>query len=342
MCQDVPSNPKTVQMTLDMLKTRITELLGIEYPILQGGMQWLARAELVSAVSNAGGLGFITALSFAHTNDFRNEIKRTRDMTDKPFGVNISMLPMMTSADMTQRLADIVCEEGVPVVETAGRSPEPIVAKLKSAGVKLIHKVPAVRFAKKAQSVGVDAVVLIGFEGGGHPGLDDVPGLIILPKAAQELDIPVIAAGGYCDGRSLVSALALGAEGVLMGTRFMACHESPLHDNFKEWFVNAQETDTVVVERSIKNAVRIMNNEAAQTVVDLEAKGATLQELLPVIAGKFGRDAYLSGDIQGATIACGQVVGRINAIKSAKEIIDEMVAEAHQIISERLNGMISS
>jgi len=324
-----------------MLKTRITELLGIEYPILQGGMQWLARAELVSAVSNAGGLGFITALSFDKTDDFRDEIKRTRDMTDKPFGVNISMLPMMTSTDMTQRLTDIVCEEGVPVVETAGRSPEPIVPKLKSAGVKLIHKVPAVRFAKKAQSVGADAVVLVGFECGGHPGLDDVSGIIIVPKAAQELDIPVIAAGGYCDGRSLVAALALGAEGVLMGTRFMACRESPIHDNFKEWLVNAQETDTVVVERSIKNAARIMKNDAAQTVMDLEAKGATLQELLPVIAGKFGRDAYLSGDIQGATIACGQVVGRINEIKSAKAIIDEMVAEAHQIITERLNGLIA-
>ncbi|MBW7863984.1 MAG: nitronate monooxygenase [Candidatus Hydrogenedentes bacterium] len=319
------------------IKTRITEMLGIEHPILQGGMQWLAKAELVSAVSNAGGLGFITAVSFCTADELRQEIRKTRDMTDRPFGVNVSMLPAMMPGDLTGAYMDVVCEEGIPVIETAGRNPEPYVAKLKSAGVKLIHKVPAVRFAKKAESIGVDAVTVVGFECGGHPGMDDVPSLIVLPKAAQALNIPVIAAGGFCDGRSLVAALALGAEAVLMGTRFMAAKESPMHDNFKQWMVEAQETDTMVVERSIRNAARIMKNEAALTVARMEAEGATLQELLPVIAGRVGRDAYLSGDINLGTIACGQVVGRIHDVPSVRDIIDGVIAEAEAVLAG-LNG----
>ncbi len=322
-----------------MLKTRITEMLGIEYPILQGGMQWLARAELVSAVSNAGGLGFITAVSFSTPDELREEIRRTRDLTDKPFGVNVSMLPMMLPGDITEGYLDVVCEEGIPVVETAGRNPEPYVPKLRSAGVKLIHKVPAVRFAKKAESIGADAVTVVGFECGGHPGMDDVPSLIVAPKAAKELNVPVIAAGGFCDGRGLVAALALGAEAVLMGTRFMASKESPMHDNFKEWMVSAHETDTMIIERSIRNAARVIKNDAAKTVEKLEADGAELDELLPVISGKVGRDAYLSGDVQRGTIACGQVVGRITEIKSCKEIIDGIVAEAKAAL-ERLNKII--
>ena len=323
-----------------MLRTRITEMLGIEYPILQGGMQWLARAELVSAVANAGGLGFITAISFAKPEELRDEIRRTRDMTDKPFGVNVSMLPVLMSGDMTERYVDVVCEEGIPVLETAGRNPEPFVAKLKSAGVKLFHKVPAVRYAKKAQSVGADAVIIVGFECGGHPGMDDVPSLIIVPKAAKELSIPVIAAGGFCDGPGLVAALALGAEAILMGTRFMASTECRMHDNFKQWMVGAQETDTIIVERSIRNAARIIDNEAARMVQKMETEGATLDELLPIIAGKVGREAYLSGDLDEGTIACGQVVGRISEIRPVKEIMDNMVAEAENILS-RLQGVFS-
>lgn len=322
-----------------MLKTRITEMLGIEYPILMGGMQWLARAELVSAVSNAGGLGFITAVSFSTTDELRQEIRRTRDMTDKPFGVNVSMLPVMMPGDITEGYIDVVCEEGIPVVETAGRNPEPYVPKLKSAGIKLIHKVPAVRFAKKAESIGVDAVTVVGFECGGHPGMDDVTSLIVTPKAAKELNVPVIAAGGFCDGRGLVAALALGAEAVLMGTRFMASKESPMHDNFKLWMVRAQETETMIIERSIRNAARVMKNEAAKTVEKMESDGATLDELIPVISGKVGRDAYFSGDINRGTIACGQVVGRITEIKSCKEIIEDMVREAKETVA-KLNRVI--
>ncbi|MBP8131750.1 MAG: nitronate monooxygenase [Candidatus Hydrogenedentes bacterium] len=317
-----------------MLKTRITEMLGIEYPILMGGMQWLAKAELVSAVSNAGGCGFITAVSFAYPEELRAEIRKARDMTDKPFGVNISMLPVLMPGDQTDAFMDVVCEEGAPVVETAGRNPEPYVQKLHAAGVKLIHKVPAVRFAKKAESIGVDAVTIVGFECGGHPGMDDVPSLILIPKAAEELHVPVIAAGGFCDGRSLVAALALGANAVLMGTRFMASVESPMHDNFKKWMIAAKETDTVVVERSIRNAARIIKNEAALTVARLEAEGATLEELLPIIAGKVGRDAYLSGDVNAGTIACGQVVGRIHEIKTCKQIIDDIIAEARERLAQ--------
>lgn len=321
-----------------MLKTRITEMLGIEYPVLQGGMQWLARADLVAAVSGAGGLGFITAVSFAHPEELRAEIRRARDLTDKPFGVNISMLPMMLPGDATEAYVDVVCEEGIPVVETAGRNPEQYVPKLKAAGVKLFHKVPAVRFAKKAESIGADAVIVVGFECGGHPGMDDVPSLILVPKAADELQIPVIAAGGFCDGRSLMAALALGADAVLMGTRFMACKESPMHDNFKQWMIAAQETDTMIIERSIRNAARVIRNEASMTVARMEAEGATLDDLLPVISGKVGLEAYLSGDVQRGTIACGQVVGRIRAVQSAAEIMADIVAEA-RAVAARLQGL---
>ena len=321
-----------------MFKTRITEMLGIRHPILQGGMQWLAKAELVSAVSNAGGLGFITAVSFSSVQELRDEIHKTRDMTDQPFGVNISMLPVLMPGDLTDAFVDLVCEEGIPVIETAGRNPEPYVAKLKSAGVKLFHKVPAVRFARKAESIGADAVIVVGFECGGHPGLDDVPSLVVLPKAVQEVNVPVIAAGGFCDGLSFLAALSLGAEAILMGTRFMAAKESPMHDNFKHWMVEAQETDTMVVERSIRNAARIMKNEAAMTVARMEAEGATLEDLLPVIAGKVGREAYLSGDLDRGAIACGQVVGRISEIRSVAQIIDDILQTAHDALA-RLNGL---
>lgn len=324
-----------------MFKTRITEMVQVQHPVLMGGMQWLARAELVSAVANAGGLAFITAVSFRSVEELREEIRKTRDLTDKPFGVNISMLPVLMPGDLTDAYMDLVCEEEIPVVETAGRSPEKYVEQLHSAGVKLFHKVPAVRFAKKAESIGADAVIIVGFECGGHPGMDDVPSLILVPEAADALRIPVIAAGGFCDGRGLVAALALGAEGVLMGTRFMASCESPMHNNFKEWMVNAQVTDTMVVERSIRNAARIMKNEAARIVARMEAEGATLEDLLPVIAGRVGREAYLSGDLDRGAIACGQAVGRIREIKPVAEIMEDILSEAKAVV-ERLNGLCGS
>lgn len=322
-----------------MFKTRITEMLGIEYPIISGGMQWLSKAELASAVSEAGGLGLITAASFPETEELRDEIKKARTLTDKPFGVNISMLPAMIAGDTTQKYVDIVCEEKVPVVETSGRSPEALVPALKEAGVKIIHKVPAVRYARKAESVGADAVTIVGFECGGHPGMDDVTSMVLIPRAAETLDIPVIAGGGIADARGFMAALSLGAEAVVMGTRFLATKECPSHANFKEWLVEAQETDTMMIERSIRNAVRVMRNETAEKVLEMEEKGATLDELIVYISGKVGREAWMSGDLDGATIACGQNVGLIHEVKTVKEVIDGIVNGAREIAA-RLNGIV--
>ncbi len=322
-----------------MFKTRITEMLGIEYPIIQGGMQWLSRAELAAAVSEAGGLGLIAAASFPDPEELRDELKKARTLTQKPIGVNISMLPVLMDGDLTQRYVNVVVEEKIPVVETSGRNPEPLVPPLKEGGVKIFHKVPAVRFARKAESVGADAVTIVGFECGGHPGMDDVTSMILIPRAAESIDIPVIAGGGIADGRGLMAALALGAEAVVMGTRFLATEECPAHANFKEWLVEAQETDTMMIERSIRNAVRVMRNETAEKVLEMENKGATLDELIVYISGAVGREAWTSGDLDGATIACGQNVGLIHEVKTVKEVIDDIVSDARKI-SGRLNAIV--
>lgn len=322
-----------------MFKTRITEMLGIEYPIIQGGMQWLSVAELVSAVSEAGGLGLITAASFPDPEDLRDEIQKTKTLTQKPFGVNISMLPVLMEGDITKRYVKVIVEEKIPVVETSGRNPESLIPALKEGGVKIFHKVPAVRFARKAESVGADAVTIVGFECGGHPGMDDVTSMILIPRAAENLDIPVIAGGGIADSRGFMAALALGAEAVVMGTRFLATKECPAHANFKEWLVEAQETDTMMIERSIRNAVRVIRNETAEKVLEMEEKGATLDELIVYISGKVNREAWMSGDLDGATIACGQNVGLIHDVKTVKEVIDDIVNGAREIAG-RLNGIV--
>ncbi|MBI2060345.1 MAG: nitronate monooxygenase [Nitrospirae bacterium] len=325
-----------------MLRTQLTDLLGIRHPVIQGGLQWLATAELASAVSNAGGLGTICALSFGSADEFRSELKRMKDRTDKPFCVNLSMLPMMGDNEVYGMYIDILIEEGVKVVETSGRSPEAFVPQLHGAGIKIIHKVPAVRFAKKAEGVGADAVTLVGFECGGHPGLDDVTSLILIQKAAKTLKVPVIAAGGYTDGRGLVAALALGASGVLMGTRFVATKECIVHPNFKEWMLKAQETDTMIVERSIRNPARVRRNKAAEDVLELEKQGATLADLLPHIAGKMGLEAYRSGDLDKGVIACGQAVGLVDDVPTVKELMDRIIGDAENTMdglrSFRVNG----
>lgn len=322
-----------------MFKTRITEMLGIEYPIIQGGMQWLSRAELAAAVSEAGGLGLITAATFPDPEELRDEIQKAKTMTKKPFGVNISMLPVLMEGDITKRYVDVVVDEKIPVVETSGRNPEPLVPALKEGGVKIFHKVPAVRFARKAETVGADAVTIVGFECGGHPGMDDVTSMILIPKASESLNIPVIAGGGIADARGFMAALSLGAEAVVMGTRFLATKECPAHANFKEWLVEAQETDTMMIERSIRNAVRVMRNETAETVLEMEEKGATLDELLVYISGSAGKAAWTSGDLQSATIACGQDVGLIHKVTTVKEIIDGIISGAREI-AKRLNGIV--
>jgi nitronate monooxygenase len=324
-----------------MFKTRITEMLGIEYPIIQGGMLWLSTAELVAAVSNAGGLGILTALSFENKERLREEIQKVKSLTKKPFAVNVSMLPTIVAGEKTEEYFEVIIEEGVKVVETAGRNPEPYLPPLKKAGIKVIHKVPAVRFAQKAEEIGVDAVTIVGYECAGHPGMDDVTTLILIPKATSILKIPVIAAGGIGDARGFMAALCLGAEGVLMGTRFLLTHECWAHPNIKKRLLEASERDTMIIERSIKNAARVLKNDAAMKALAMEEKGATLEELLTVISGQLGKKAFVEGDWNVGTIACGQVVGLINELKTVKEVIEEIV-EGAKIIQKRLKGIIGS
>ncbi len=323
-----------------MIKTRITDLLGIKYPILMGGMQWLSYAEIVAAVSEAGGMGFIPAASFLTAEELRAEIKKTRNLTDKPIGLNISMLPEFIEGEPTMDYVQVGIEEKVSAFETAGRSPEMLIPKIKEAKIPLIHKVPQIRFAKKAAKLGADAVVIVGFECGGHPGMADVTSMILINKASRVLDIPILAAGGIVDGKSFLAALALGAEGVVMGTRFMASKESIVHKNFKDWFVTATENDTTILLRSIFNPMRVMNNETAKKVKEIEARGTTLEEMLTYASGKVGKKAYETGDLEVGVIAVGECVGLINEIKSVKEIIDEMIAEADEGL-KRLNGIVT-
>lgn len=316
-------------------------MLGIDYPILMGGMQWLAKSELVAAVSNAGAFGFITACSFSKPSELRDEIRKAKSLTDKPFGVNISMLPELGPGDITQKYVDIVCEEGVVAVETAGRNPEPYLPSLKAAGVKVLHKVPAVRFAEKAEKLGVDGVIIVGFECGGHPGMDDVTSLILTPKTSRLLKIPVVAAGGFGDGRGLMAALSLGAEAVLMGTRFMATQECIAHINWKERMLEANEKDTMVILRSIKNAARVIRNKTAEEVQDMENQGANLGELMMKIAGRVGMKVLFEGELDAGITACGQVVGMINDIPTVQELITRIVDEAEET-KTRLDQLMSS
>lgn len=320
-------------------KTKITEMLGIEHPIISGGMQWLSRAELVAAVANAGAIGFITAESFETPEDLRQEIKKTRDLTDKPFGVNLSMVPEFGMPEKTLKFCDVVCEEGLKVVETAGRSPEPLMPRLKHGGVKVIHKLTSVRHALTAQRLGVDAVTMIGFGSGGHIGNDNVASFILIPKAVASLDIPVIAGGGICNGRGFLAALAMGAEAVLMGTAFMMTRECPLHTNIKDRLVETKETDTALLLTTISNPIRCIKNKLADECLMIEEQGASFEEIIKTVAGGKGQIAYDSGDPDAAPIACGQIAGLIDSIKSVKEVIEDIISEADMLV-ERLNGLM--
>ena len=320
-----------------MFKTRITEMFGIEYPIIQGALQWLSRAELVAAVSNAGGLGTISSLTFPTVKELRDEIRKTKSMTDKPFAINITMLPTIQPVNYEEYI-NAALEEGVNIIETSGRSPKPYMKLLKDAKVKIMHKVPRVRNAKTVEHLGVDAVTIVGFETAGHPGMDDVGSLVLIPRAVDAVRIPVIAAGGIGDARGFIAALALGAEGVLMGTRFMASKECNLPPKIRQWLVQAGETDTLMIERSIKNAARVMKTDFAQKVLEMEEKGATLEELLPMISGQRGKQALEEDDINAGVIVCGQVIGLIQEIPSVKEIIDGIISEA-KLIGRRLHSI---
>jgi len=316
-----------------MLKTRVTELLGIQYPIIQGGMAWLGTAELASAVSNAGGLGMLGSVTFPTGEELRNEIRKTRELTDKPFGVNITLLPAMRILP-TDDYVRVVVEEGVPVIESSGSSPEQYMDILKRGNVKVIHKVGAVRHARTAERVGCDAVTAAGFEEAGHPLMDDVTIWNLVPRIVDAVTIPVIAAGGIADPRQIVAALALGAEGVMMGTRFMVTRESRIHQNIKQALVEADEASTVMIQRSIRNQTRVLRNKAAEQVLEMESRGASLEELLTVISGERGRNAFTTGDVDVGTITCGQGLGFIQSVPTVRDVIDSLVTGAEALLTE--------
>ena len=322
-----------------MLKTRFTEMFGIEHPIVQGGMQWVGRVELVSAVANAGALGFITALTQPTPDDLRKEIARCREMTDKPFGVNLTILPALKPPPYAEYRQAIV-ESGVRIVETAGNNPQEHIAELKKHGVKVIHKCTAVRHALKAESIGADAISIDGFECAGHPGEDDTPGLVLIPAAADKVKIPMIASGGFGDARGLVAALALGAEGINMGTRFMATVESPIHQRVKEQIVANDERATELIFRTLRNTSRVASNAVSREVVAIEKKGgATIDDLKHLVAGQRGRVVYETGDPEFGIWSAGMVQGLIHDIPTCAELVSRIVREAEAIISARLDRM---
>jgi nitronate monooxygenase len=321
------------------MKTRITELLGIEHPIIQGGMHFVGLAELAAAVSNAGGLGIITGLTQGTPEKLAKEIARCRTMTDKPFGVNITFLPTLTPPDYPG-LFQVIIDSGVTVVETAGNNPAQWLPMLKDAGIKVIHKCTAVRHALKAQAIGCDAASVDGFECGGHPGEDDIPNFILLPRAADELSIPFVASGGMADGRSLVAALAMGAEGINMGTRFIATKEAPVHQNVKEAIVAASELDTRLVMRSLRNTERVLNNPAVERLLEKEAAlGDKLkfEDIIEEVAGVYPT-IMQEGNMDAGAWSCGMVAGLIHDIPTVQELIDTIMADAEHIIRQRLNG----
>jgi len=323
------------------MKTRITELFGIQHPIIQGGMHFVGLAELAAAVSNAGGLGILTGLTQKTPELLAREIARCREMTDKPFGVNLTFLPTFTKPPYPEYIQAIV-EGGIKAVETAGRSPEEHMPALKAAGIKVIHKCTSVRHALKAERIGCDAVSVDGFECGGHPGEDDVPNFILLPRAAEELKVPFVASGGMADGRSLVAALALGAEGMNMGTRFIATKEAPVHDKVKQAIVNASELDTRLIMRGLRNTERVINNKGVEEILAIEReKGAALkiEDIIEQVAGIYPR-VMQQGDMDAGAWSCGMVAGLVHDVPSCQELIDRIIAEAGQIIRQRLEGMM--
>jgi NADH:quinone reductase (non-electrogenic) len=323
------------------VKTAITELFGIEHPIIQGGMHFVGFAELAAAVSNAGGLGIITGLTQKTPELLAKEIARCRDMTDKPFGVNLTFLPTFSAPPYPEYIAAIV-EGGIKAVETAGRSPEQYMPALKAAGIKVIHKCTSVRHSLKAERIGCDAVSVDGFECGGHPGEDDIPNMILLPRAAEELKIPFVASGGMADGRSLVAALSLGAAGMNMGTRFIATREAPVHQNVKNALVAATELDTRLIMRALRNTERVLKNANVDRLLEIEReKGAKLSidDIHDQVAGVYPK-IMLDGQMDAGAWSCGMVAGLIHDIPSCKELVDRIMDEAEEIIRSRLMGFL--
>ena len=321
------------------MKTRITELFGIEHPIVQGGMHFVGLAEMAAAVSNAGGLGIITGLTQRTPDDLGKEIRRCREMTDKPFGVNLTFLPSINPPDYPGYIRAII-DNGVKIVETAGNNPQKYMPDLKAAGVKVIHKCTSVRHSLKAEAVGCDAISVDGFECGGHPGEDDVPNFILLPRAAEELKIPFVASGGVANGKQLAAALALGAEGINMGTRFMCTKESPIHENVKRQIVENDERATDLIFRTMHNTSRVARNDISRQVVELERSGAKFEDVRELVAGTRGRVVYETGDPDHGIWSAGQVQGLIHDIPTCAELISRIVTEAEAIIKGRLGRFV--
>jgi nitronate monooxygenase len=323
-----------------MLKTRLTEMLGIEHPVMQGGMQRVSRAELVAAVANAGALGFLSALTQPTPEALAAEIRRTRSMTEKSFGVNVTILPSRQPPPY-EEYARAIIESGIKVVETAGRSPEPFMPLFNAAGVKVIHKCTAIKHAKKAQKVGCVAVVIDGFEAAGHPGEDGIGSLVLLPRAVDELDVPVIACGGFGDGRGLVAALTLGAEAVSMGTRFLGTQEAPVHDNLKQKLVESSELDTQLIFRKFRNTARVFKNSVAVEVAEIESRPETeFSDVAELVAGERGAVVLESGDMEHGIWWAGVSTGLIYDIPTVAELVSRIVSDAERIIKQRLTGLL--
>ena len=323
------------------IRTRFTELVGVEHPIVQGGMMWVGRAELAAAVSNAGGLGILTALTQPTPDDLRREIDRCRSMTDKPFAVNLTILPSVNPPPY-QEYRKAIIDSGIQIVETAGYKPTEHVEEFKSHGIKVIHKCTAVRHALSAERMGVDAISIDGFECAGHPGEDDIPGLILIPAAADKVKIPMIASGGFGDGRGLAAALALGADGINMGTRFCATVEAPIHENAKRFLVENDERGTNLIFRSLRNTARVGKNSVSDEVVRiLSEPGAKFEDIAHLVRGVKGRELLETGNLDAGLIWAGQVQGLIHDIPTCAELITRIMNEAEQIIRGRLAGMLA-
>ncbi|CQR65583.1 NAD(P)H-dependent flavin oxidoreductase [Streptomyces leeuwenhoekii] len=323
-----------------MVRTRFCDVFGVEYPIVQGGMQWVGRAELVAAVANAGGLGFLTALTQPTPEDLAKEIARCRELTDKPFGVNLTILPSISPPPYAE-YRDVIVESGVPVVETAGANPVEHLPAFHRGGVKVLHKCTSVRHAVKAQELGVDGISIDGFECAGHPGEDDIPGLVLIPAAAKEISIPMIASGGFADARGLVAALALGADGINMGTRFLATVEAPVHDNVKRCLVEASERDTDLIFRPLRNTARVARNAVSRQVVSVLAAGGRFEDVRELVAGARGRKVYETGDPELGIWTAGMVQGLVHDIPTVAELFDRIVTEARALINGRLAGVVA-
>lgn len=323
-----------------MLKTRLTELLDIEHPIIQGGMMRVSTAELVSAVANAGALGFLTALTQPSPEALVAEVERTRSMTDRPFGVNLTVLPSLTPPPYDE-YARAIIKSGVKMVETAGRSPEPFMPAFDAAGVTVIHKCTAIRHALKAQKVGCAAVEIDGFEAAGHPGENDIPSLVLVPRTVDELDIPVIACGGFTDGRGLVAALAMGADGISMGTRFLATQEAPVHENVKQKLVEATELDTQLIFRKFRNTARVYRNSVAREVAEIEScPDSHFDDVAELVSGTRGAVVLDTGDVEHGIWAAGISAGLVHDIPTVSDLVTRIVADAEAIIRDRLPGML--